>query len=201
MNKRQLIDIAEQGLRDGGWMVERTGGRNTSERRIVRGNERLLISIRTSRDAYFGFGPSGVSPEDYDFVVVSSVDQKENPTEVRVHQIPGRKVAEAIAAHREARRAHGDRGELAHNWLSLYTRDYGGRYPDRGAGLGLDFPPIHRVALGLLGEPLDTSLPRVERQEPATPDRLETVRQILERHPDASIIIKLKPRKPQAVIT
>jgi hypothetical protein len=193
MDKRQLFDVAEQGLRNReGWAIERTGSRNTSERRIVRGSERHLVSIKTSRDTYFGFGRSGASPENYDFIVVASVDKKENPTEIRVHKFPGIKVAERLAAHREARRANGESGEMLHNWLSLYTRDYAGRYQDPGGGLGLDFPPIFRVPLGLLGEPLDIPAPTVnvagQSQEPIIgrpvqrhADPIEMLRQLIAR--------------------
>jgi hypothetical protein len=175
VTKQELFESADRALRAEGWAIERTPGRNTSERRIVRGNESHLIAIRTSTNTWFGFGPSGVMPENYDFVVVSSVDQEENPTEIRVHKIPGDKVAEAIQRHREARRARGGQGELNMNWLSLYSRDGHPRRmgEDPGGGLGLDFTPIYRWRLGEA-----VAEPQTVEVEPDA-DPVEKLRQIL----------------------
>jgi hypothetical protein len=137
---RQLVDAAVQALESKGWQVgsRPAGSRNTSARRITKGGQSHLVAIRTSRDTYIGFGPSGVHPTNYDFIVAASVDHPVTPTEIRVHMIPGKEVAKALQRHIDARQQKGDRG-LDMNWIPLYDRS------DAGGGLGLDFPPIARV--------------------------------------------------------
>lgn len=137
---RQLIDAAVQALESKGWRVgpRPAGSRNTSARRITKGGQSQLVAIRTTRDTYIGFGPSGVHPANYDFIVAASVDHPVIPTEIRVHMMPGKEVAQALERHIDARQQKGDRG-LEMNWIPLYDRS------DAGGGLGLDFLPIARV--------------------------------------------------------
>ena len=54
--KRELFAIGVKALEDAGWTVERaTGSGKSSVRRIKKGGESKLVSIRTTQDRWIAF--------------------------------------------------------------------------------------------------------------------------------------------------
>ncbi|HXQ46066.1 MAG TPA: hypothetical protein VN806_05580 [Caulobacteraceae bacterium] len=118
-------------------------------RQITRGREVHKVSIRTTQDTWIAFprdrsGKAGwVTLDDVDFVVAASVNAKLNPTEARIHMIPGEEARErfnrAFAARKAARYTlPAGRGI----WVSLYEKDAKDPVTHVGAGAGLAHPAI-----------------------------------------------------------
>lgn len=148
--RRGLFAFAVQTLEKEGWAVARVpGGGKASLRQITRGREVHKVSIRTTQDTWIAFprdrsGKDGwVTLDDVDFVVAASVNDKANPTEARIHMIPGDEARDRFNRAFAARKA-------AHHiltagrgiWVSLYEKDAKDPPTHVGAGAGLAHPAI-----------------------------------------------------------
>ena len=147
--RRGLFRLAERALEAQGWAISRIPrGGKSSLRQIARGSEKKKVSIRTSQDTWIAFPrrPDGswVTLGEVDFVVAVSVNDRLNPTEARVHMIPG------DDARSRFDRAYAARDKAGHTqpdgrgiWLSLYDRETpGGPVAHVGGGMGIDYKPI-----------------------------------------------------------
>jgi hypothetical protein len=170
--RRGLFRLAEKALEGEGWKVSRVPrGGKSSLREIARGNEKRRVSIRTSQDAWIAFPPRDGGKEwgtldDVDYVIAASVNDKLNPTEARVHMIPGDVARErfnrAYAARHAANYSLPDGRGV---WLSLYDRNSSDPVTLVGAGMGLEYPPIlvrdlaKSTAIADAGRPADAATP------------------------------------------
>ncbi|MDH2329208.1 hypothetical protein QCN27_20405 [Cereibacter sp. SYSU M97828] len=152
--RNRLFQIGQQALEAEGWKVEKaTGLGKGSVRRLTRGKESLLVSIRTTQDQYIAFPRT---PDDtewntlgmVDAVVAVSVDDKENPTTGKVHFLKGDEVRRRFDLGYKARRAANHKLPVGRGmWLPLYLPHAEESTYQVGGGLGLDFPPIAEVSL------------------------------------------------------
>lgn len=147
--RRGLFRLGERALAAQGWTISRVPrGGKSSLRQITRGKETKKVSIRTSQDTWIAFPrkPDGtwVTLDEVDFVVAVSVNDRLNPTEARVHMIPGDEARDRF------NRAYAARDKAGHSqpdgrgiWLSLYDRETpGGPVANVGGGMGIDYKPI-----------------------------------------------------------
>ncbi|OYX33540.1 hypothetical protein [uncultured Phenylobacterium sp.] len=148
--KRGLFAFAVQTLEKEGWTVSRVPrGGKASLRLITRGKESHKVSIRTSQDTWIAFprdrsGKDGwVTLDEVDYVVAASVNEKANPTEARIHMIPGDEARDrfnrAFAARKAAQHTLPAGRGL---WVSLYEKDAKDPVSHVGAGAGLAHPAI-----------------------------------------------------------
>jgi hypothetical protein len=152
--RKRLFEIGVQSLQSQGWRVERIPGTGKSGvRRIVKGNDRRTIAIRTTQDQWFAFPRNAENDgwgtlSDVDDVVVVSVDNVINPRFGVVHFMRGKDILKrfdrAYKARMEAEHAL-DTGRGI--WLALYEREKTKPVRLVGAGAGLDNKPIARVEL------------------------------------------------------
>jgi hypothetical protein len=160
--RRGLFAFAVQALEKQGWTVTRVPrGGKASLRQISRSGETHKVSIRTSQDTWIAFprdrsGKDGwVTLDDVDFVVAASVNDKVNPTEARIHLIPGEEARDrfnrAFAARKAANHTLPPGRGL---WVSLYEKDAPDPVSHVGAGAGLAHKPI--AVLDLTREALPT---------------------------------------------
>lgn len=137
-----------------GWKVSRVPrGGKASLRLITKGGTSHKVSIRTSQDAWIAFPrktneDGWVTLDDVDFVVAVSVNDRHNPTEARVHMIPGDDARERFD------RAYNARKEAQHTlpdgrgiWLSLYDKDEPNPVSHVGAGMGLEYKALATLDL------------------------------------------------------
>lgn len=152
--KALLFRIAVESLKNDGWKVEREpGSGKSSVRRITRGNDSKLVSIRTTQDTWIAFprtegDMSWRTLDDVDAVVPVSVDDRESPKFAKVHLIPGDEVRSRF------NRAYKARKDAKHSipvgrgvWVSLYHQEASDPVSYVGAGMGLKFPPFATVPL------------------------------------------------------
>jgi hypothetical protein len=164
--RHELFRVAVDALQADGWKVEKVprSGKG-SVRKISRGTETRLVSIRTSQDCWIAFPPKvdgegWLTLDDVDDVVAASVDDKYNPTCMNVHLIPGSVARSHFDRNLEARRKAGHVVPQGRGiWISLYEKEASAPVNLVGAGLGRLYPPI-------AVEPLDTSKIADERGEP-----------------------------------
>ncbi|HTX48145.1 MAG TPA: hypothetical protein VME40_02030 [Caulobacteraceae bacterium] len=148
--RRGLFAFAVRSLEKEGWTVTRVPrGGKASLRQISRGGETHKVSIRTSQDAWIAFprdraGKDGwVTLDEVDFVVAASVNDKHNPTEARIHLIPGDDARDRFNRAYAARKAaHHTLPAGRGIWVSLYERDAADPVTHVGAGAGLAHAPI-----------------------------------------------------------
>jgi hypothetical protein len=161
--KDELFQIGIETLERDGWIVSRaTGLGKASVRRITKGSQTLLVTIRTTQDQWIAFpqkpgGKGWVTLGDVDVVLAVSVNDREAPSEVLVHWIDAK---EMQARFDRAAKARGFRPhERRPLWIPLYKEDDGGRYA--GGGAGLQHKPIARVPMNTGSKPPNGTLPRI----------------------------------------
>ena len=172
--KDQLLRIGIETLERDGWVVSKaTGLGKASVRRITKGSETLLVTIRTTQDQWIAFpqkpgGKGWITLGDVDVVLAVSVNDREAPTEVWVHWIDAKEMRDRFD---RAAKARGFRpNERRALWIPLYIEDDGDRYA--GGGAGLKHPPIARVALKGIkppnGKPPHVGIGSASAEEPFT---------------------------------
>lgn len=153
--KKRLFQIGIETLQEQGWTVTREPGLGkASVRRITKGDDSKLVSIRTSQDTWIAFPPKPkrkgwITLDDVDVVLAVSVDGNVPPKDALVHWLPADEMRErfdrALQARMEADRVQPDRRGI---WIPLYQRDDAtDNVSYVGGGAGLDYPPIARVPL------------------------------------------------------
>lgn len=164
--RRGLFRLAEKALESKGWKVGRVPrGGKSSLREITRGKEKKRVSIRTSQDTWIAFPfrtddkgrKCWVTLDEVDFVVAVSVNDRLNPTEARVHMIPGDEArARFDRAYTARDAANHTQPEGRGIWLSLYDPETAsGPVAHVGGGMGIDYPSLltHDLTKGpLVGE-------------------------------------------------
>jgi len=152
--KALLFRIAVETLEKDGWKVQREpGSGKSSVRRITKGKESQLVSIRTTQDTWVAFprtpgDKSWRTLDDVDAVVPVSVDDRENPRFAKVHIVDGDEVRARFNRAYKARKAAGHSIPVGRGvWVSLYDQEATDPVSRVGAGMGLEFPPIAMVPL------------------------------------------------------
>lgn len=152
--KAQLFKIAVEALEKAGWKVERVqGSGKSSVRRITKGAESKIVSIRTSQDTWIAFprvaGDKGWRTlDEVGAVVPVSVDDRHNPKFAKVHLIDGDEMRDRFDRAYAARKKAGHTIPIGRGvWVSLYLPEAQDPVNRIGAGAGLKFPPIATVPL------------------------------------------------------
>jgi hypothetical protein len=152
--RNKLFSAASTALEERGWKVERIPrSGKASVRRITRGDETKIISIRTSQDRDIAFprdetDTGWATLDGVDCVVASSVDDPANPKFALVHMIDADEMRERFD------RAYAARMKAGHSvppgrgiWISLYENEASHPVSLVGAGAGIAHPPIAKVPL------------------------------------------------------
>lgn len=152
--KKQMFEIAVTSLEKDGWKVERVqGSGKASVRRITKGAESKLVTIRTSQDTSIAFprikGDKGWRTlDEVDAIVPVSVDDRDNPKFAKVHLIDGDEVRDRFNRAYTARKNAGHTIPVGRGvWVPLYLPGARDPVSHIGAGAGLKFPPIATVPL------------------------------------------------------
>ena len=152
--RSRLFQIGVESLEREGWTVERIPGiGKSSVRRITKGGESRVVSIRTTKDTAIAFprnkDDSGwVTLSDVNAVVAVSVDDPADPKFALVHMIDGDEMRDRFD------RAYAARIGARHSiplgrgvWLRLYIPDAADPPTHVGCGAGLDNAPLARIPL------------------------------------------------------
>ncbi len=152
--KTQLFNIAVETLEKAGWKVERVqASGKSSVRRITKGGESKIVSIRTTQDTWIAFprvkGDKGWRTlDEVDAVVPVSVDDRHNPKFAKVHMIDGDEMRDRFNRAYAARKKAGHTIPIGRGvWVSLYLPEARDPVSHVGAGAGLKFPPMATVPL------------------------------------------------------
>lgn len=152
--KTHLFQTAVEALEKEGWKVERVqGSGKSSVRRITKGRDSKVVSIRTTQDTWIAFprieGDKGWRTlDEVDAVVPVSVDDRDNPKFAKVHLIDGDEMRDRFNRAYEARVKAGHSIPVGRGvWVSLYLPEAKDPVTHVGAGAGLKFPPIAVVPL------------------------------------------------------
>lgn len=152
--KKQLFGLAVEALEKAGWKVERVpGSGKSSVRRITKGAESKIVSIRTTQDTWIAFprienDTAWRTLDEVDAVVPVSVDDRDAPKFAKVHLIDGDEMRARFNRAYEARKKAGHAIPVGRGvWVSLYIPESNEPVSLIGAGAGLKFPPIATVPL------------------------------------------------------
>jgi hypothetical protein len=152
--RAELFQIAIEALERQGWTVERIAREGKSSvRRITKGGIANKVSIRTSQDTWIAFprnkkDDAWATLRDVDYVVASSVDDRDNPRFAHVHMIDGNEMRARFDRAYAARQNAGYNLQIGRGiWVSLYEQEANDPVTHVGAGAGLAHPPIARVLL------------------------------------------------------
>ncbi|AMY03261.1 hypothetical protein AB0V79_09060 [Mesorhizobium ciceri] len=143
------IDVLQQN----GWSVEKAGLGKSSVRKITKGKDTKLVSIRTSQDTWIAFPRTSddggwLTLDDVDYVVAVSVDNKYMPRLAYIHMIDATQMRERYDRAYAARKKAGYNIPVGRGvWLSLYEEETSDPVTLVGAGAGLKYPPIASVPL------------------------------------------------------
>ncbi len=152
--KTQLFQAGVKALEQEGWKVERIPKVGKSSiRRIVKGNESKVATIRTTQDTYIAF-PRDAEDKEWltlamaDMVVAVSVNDQANPKLAQVHFIDGDEMRDRFDRSRDARVKAGHSILPGQGmWLGLYEEEQSQPPSLVGAGAGLKHPPVARYPL------------------------------------------------------
>lgn len=153
--RRRLVELGERALRTEGWSVARAGLGKSSMRRIRRGTEEKLATIRTSQDEWIAF-PRNESDDGWstleqaDIVVAVSVDCAERPQWIQAHVVDADEMRARFDRAYTARIEAGyqiDKGRGV--WISLYESEAKLPVTLVGAGAGLVHKPVLREPIAL----------------------------------------------------
>ncbi len=152
--KAALFGAAISALENDGWKVERVAGSGKSSvRRITKGKESKVVSIRTTQDRSIAFpriegDKSWRTLDVVDAVVAASVDDKEDPHFANIHLLPGDEMRDRFNRTYEARLRAGHTIPVGRGvWLSLYANESFSPVHLLGAGAGNKHPPFAKVPL------------------------------------------------------
>lgn len=152
--KRQLFDAGVKALGGAGYKVERVqGSGKSSVRRIVKGKESKVVSIRTTQDMHIAFPRTEHDKgwrtlDEVDLVVAVSVDDPHNPKFAKVHMLDGDEMRDRFNRAYAARKRAGHTIPIGRGvWVSLYIPEGSVPVSHVGAGAGLTTPPIATIPL------------------------------------------------------
>lgn len=171
--KTKLFNSGIEALEQEGWKVERIPKVGKSSiRRIVKGDESKVVTIRTTQDTYIAF-PRDDEDKEWatlsmaDLVVAVSVDDADNPRFAQVHFIDGDEMRDRFDRSYNARIAAGHSiGTGRGMWLGLYEPEQSDSPSQVGAGAGLKHPPVATFPLSDASE---------EKSKPAATEAAPTV--------------------------
>ncbi|MCH9695196.1 MAG: hypothetical protein K0U72_11870 [Gammaproteobacteria bacterium] len=157
--KKRLFQIGMETLEAHGYKIERVSGSGKSSvRRITKGGESKIVTIRTTQDQAIAFprlqDDSGWKTlDEVQMVIAVSVDDKKDPKNGLVHFLDGDDMRDRFNRAYKARIDAGRSIPLGRGvWLGLYRNEEDGdnvRFV--GAGAGLENKPVATVPL----EPID----------------------------------------------
>ncbi|WP_157215192.1 hypothetical protein [Flavisphingomonas formosensis] len=161
---RLMVSAAVEGAKKAGYSMKRQPGRGLSNVwEASKGGEMKVASIRTTRDRWIAFPPldNGTrwkTLDDVELVIVSAVDDHENPQNVDVYLFPADVVRQRFDASYAARieNGHTVRDDFG-MWVKLDAAD--ADLPTQaGAGLAVEYPAIVRFTIDELetGTPVAT---------------------------------------------
>ncbi|MFT9468829.1 hypothetical protein [Gluconobacter potus] len=161
--KAQLFEAGIHALENDGWQVEKIPGFGKgSVRKITKGSQERIVSIRTTQDQWIAFprndaGDAWVTLSDVDAVVAVSVDDKENPRFAQVHLIEGDEMRARFDRAYQARikAGHSVPKKRRGIWISLYDEEASSPVSRVGAGAGIAHKPIARIPLAEPGLPAE----------------------------------------------
>lgn len=152
--KTRLFLSAVGALEKAGWKVDYVQGSGKgSVRRITKGAESKIVSIRTTQDTSIAFprieGDKGWRTlDEVDAVVPVSVDDPRNPKFAKVHMIDGDEMRDRFNRAYAARKKAGHKIPIGRGvWVPLYLPEAQDPVGHVGAGAGLKYPPIATVPL------------------------------------------------------
>lgn len=152
--KTQLFEAGVKTLEGAGYKVERVhGSGKSSVRRIVKGKESKLVSIRTTQDTWIAFPRTEQDKgwrtlDEVDLVVAVSVDDRHSPKFAKVHMLDGDEMRERFNRAYTARKRAGHTIPIGRGvWVSLYIPEGNDPVSHVGAGAGLKTPPMATIPL------------------------------------------------------
>lgn len=169
---RLMVSAAVEGAKKCGYAMRRQPGRGLSNTWLVsKRGETKVASIRTTRDRWIAFPPldNGTrwkTLDDVELVIVSAVDDRENPQNVDVYLFPADAVRQRFAASYAARikNAHTVRDNYG-MWLKLDAAD--ADVPGQvGAGLAVEYPAIARFSIDELESRMAVATERAAVEAP-----------------------------------
>jgi len=151
-----MVRAAVEGAKNAGYTMERQPGRGLSNIwEASKGGKTTIASIRTTRDRWIAFPPLNNGTrwktlDDVDFVLVSAVDNPENPRHVDVYLFPAKVVRQRFDANYKARIKTQSVPDNFGMWVRLDAAESNTSCLDVGAGLAVKYPAIARFSLGEL---------------------------------------------------
>jgi hypothetical protein len=152
--KTQLFEAGVKALEGAGYKVERIqGSGKSSVRRIVKGKENKVVSIRTTQDTWIAFPRTEHDKgwrtlDEVDLVVAVSVDDPHNPRFAKVHIFDGDEMRDRFNRAYVARKRAGHTIPIGRGvWVSLYIPEGNDPVSHVGAGAGLKTPAIATIPL------------------------------------------------------
>jgi hypothetical protein len=174
-----MVQAGIQGAEGLGYTLKRQPGRGLSNTyEVTKDGKTQIASVRTTRDRWVAFPPleggkKWKTLDDADLVLVSSVDDRENPKFVEVYLFPANEVRKRFNASYHARLSNGH--TMRDNYGMWVTLDRGDdEVPTQvGHSLAIDYPYIARFAIDDLIAELDLDLRK--RTDPASVEVEEEV--------------------------
>ncbi len=171
-----MVGAALKGAKEAGFAMKRQPGRGLSNTyEMTKDGKTQIASVRTTRNRNIAFPPleggaKWKTLDTADVVLVSAVDDRDDPQNVDVYLFPGDEVRKRFDASYAARMAEGH--TVQDNWGMWITLDKGDDQvvSQVGHSLAIDYPRIARFTIDELKAELDLG---VRKKDDETPDAEE----------------------------
>lgn len=178
---RLMVRGALKGAEQAGYTLKRQPGRGLSNTyEMTKGGKTKVASVRTTQDRWIAFPPLDQGKrwktlDHVELVLVSAVDNRENPQSVDVYLFPADEVRTRFDASYAARIAEGHTVRDDYGMWVLLDKGDDQVISQVGHSLAVDYPAIAHFTIDELeGEVLDRSSGQVEEApvHPADKERL-----------------------------
>lgn len=122
-------------------------------RRITKGSEQYIVSIRTTQDCWIAFPRNADDTgwetlDDVDYVVAVTVDDKDSPNRMVAFMVPGDEMRDRFDRAYQARLFAGHVIPVGRGvWVSMFINEDPGAPRTVGGGIALDREPLLSVSL------------------------------------------------------
>lgn len=174
-----MVGAALEGARQQGYALKKQPGRGLSNTyEITKDGKTQIVSVRTTQDRAIAFPPMDGGKkwktlDDVDLVLISAVDDRDNPQSVDVHLVPAEEVRKRFDASYSARIAAGHTVRDNYGMWVMLDKGDDAVIGQIGHSLAIDYPAIANFTLDELERTISRDVRKLADETPVDEDEVE----------------------------
>jgi len=181
-----MVSAALEGAKRLGYSLKRQPGRGLSNTyEMTKDGVTQIASVRTTRDRWIAFPPleggaKWKTLDDVDLVLVSAVDDRQNPQNVDVYLFPGDEVRKRFNASYAARMKEGHTVRDNYGMWVMLDKGADDVASQVGHSLAIDYPAIGRFTIDELQEAADPDVRKMADEAPLVGEEADRPEVVIE---------------------